>query len=99
MAKAAGFVVAAGAIVLANEAIFVPIDQGGSPLKNINWRIVPATAILALMLTGIEKLAPEFGAALGGLVLVSVLVLPVGNAPTPLENLATLTTSGSKKVL
>jgi hypothetical protein len=98
MAKAAGYVIAAGAIVLANDSIFVPIDTGSDPLKGINWRIVPATAILAILLTGVEKLAPEFGAALGGLVLLSVLVIPVGNAPTPLENVAKLTSTGTKKV-
>lgn len=98
MAKAAGYVIAAGALVLANEAIFVPIETGAKPLANINWRIVPATAILAALLTGVEQIAPEFGAALGGLVLLSVLVIPVGNAPTPLENLAKLTNQGTKKV-
>lgn len=94
MARAAGFVVAAGAIVAANEVIFVPIQSGSPAWNNLNWRIVPATAIMALLLSGVESLAPEFGAALGGLVLLSVLVIPFGNAPSPLQNLASAVKGG-----
>lgn len=90
--SAAGFVLAAGTIELANEAIFAPITGQGTPWKNINWRVVPATAVLALILTGFEKLAPDFGNMLGGLVLLSVLVIPFGNAPTPLENITKVVT-------
>jgi hypothetical protein len=82
--SAAGFVLAAGGIVAANEVFFMP---GGS-FTNFNWRLIPATAILAITLTGFEKLAPQFGNMLGGLVLLVVLVVPVGNAPSPLENIA-----------
>lgn len=93
MASAAGIVLAAGGIAAANEAIFVPISQGkdfGSSIKNDTnlWRLVPATAILALTLTGLEKVSEPLGKGLAGLVLLAVLILPVGNAPTPLENAA-----------
>lgn len=86
--KSTGYVLAAGGIVLANEAIFVPVETGKTPLQTINWRVVPATAIMALMLAGVESLNPGFGAGLGMLVLLSVLVLPLGNAGSPLENAA-----------
>lgn len=86
--RSTGYVLAAGGIVLANEAIFVPLQTGKTPLASVNWRIVPATAIMALALGGMEALNPEFGAALGMLVLLSVLVIPLGNAGSPLENAA-----------
>lgn len=86
MNSSTAYVVAAGGIVVANDALF---GKGGVDLSNVNWRVVPATAIMALMLGGIGTVAPEFAAGLGALVLLSVLLIPVGHAPTPLENLAT----------
>lgn len=93
MANAAGLVLAAGGIAAANEAIFVPISQHKDFVTSIKtdtnlWRLVPATAILALVLTGLENVSEPLGKGLAGLVLLAVLVIPVGNAPTPLENLA-----------
>jgi len=93
MASAAGIVLAAGGIAAANEAIFVPISSGKDFATSIKtdsnlWRLVPATAILALTLTGLEKISEPLGKGLAGLVLLAVLILPVGNAPTPLENAA-----------
>lgn len=93
MANAAGLVLAAGGIAAANEAIFVPISQGkdfitSSKTDTNLWRLIPATAILALVLTGLEKVSEPLGKGLAGLVVLAVLVIPVGNAPTPLENLA-----------
>jgi hypothetical protein len=80
MAKSTGFVLAAGGIAAVNEAFFTqPPD--------FNWRIVPATAVLALVLAGFETVAPEFGAGLGMLVLLGVLVIPVGSGPSPLQNI------------
>lgn len=93
MASAAGLVLAAGGIAAANEAIFVPIAQHKDFTTSIKsdtnlWRLVPATAILALTLTGLEKVSEPLGKGLAALVLLAVLILPVGNAPTPLENAA-----------
>ena len=93
MASAAGLVLAAGGIAAANEAIFVPISHHKDFVSSVKtdtnlWRLVPATAILALVLTGLEKVSEPLGKGLAGLVVLAVLVIPVGNAPTPLENLA-----------
>ena len=93
MASAAGLVLAAGGIAVANEAIFVPISQHKDFVASIKtdtnlWRIVPATAILALALTGLEKVSEPLGKGLAALVLLAVLIVPVGNAPTPTENFA-----------
>lgn len=91
MLSSTGYVLAAGGLELANEALFAPIVNNTAPWTNINWRIVPATAILALALGGIEKLNAPFGKGLGMLVLLSILVIPVGKAPTPLQNIAKVT--------
>lgn len=88
MTSAAGLVLAAGAIEFVNDALFVPIAENKTPWSTINWRIVPATAIMALLLTGAEKLSPKLGTGLAGLVLLSVFVIPYGNAPTPLDSIS-----------
>lgn len=83
MSQAAGIALTVGAITLANEAIFAPIlgEQ-----VTVNWRIVPATLGLALALGGLEKLAPGFAVGLAWLALIAALAIPIGNAPTPLDN-------------
>lgn len=88
MLDSTGFVLAAGGLVAVNEAIFAPLVEHKTPWTSLNWRIIPATAVLALIIGGIEKVNGPFGKALGGLVLLSVLVVPFGNAPTPLDNIA-----------
>lgn len=86
MARSTGIVLAAGGITAANELLFAPLSGHGTPWKDFNWRIIPATAGLALALAGVEKIAPAFAVGLAGLGLVTVLVVPFGNAPTPLQN-------------
>lgn len=88
MAQSTGTVLAAGAIAAANEAIFAPAAGTGQPFSQFNWRLIPATAVLALMLGGLEKLSPQFAKGLAGLALLSVLVIQVGNSPSPLQNVA-----------
>lgn len=83
--------VIAGGIAFVNDTVFAPMNEGKPPFSTItdgNWRIIPATAILALLIGGMESVSPEFGAGLGLLVVLSVLVIPFGNAKTPLENAA-----------
>lgn len=79
-------VLAAGGLVIANEAIFSPLESHKPVLQNFNWRIVPATVILAIVVGGLEDIASPFGKVLGGLTLLAALTISVGNAPTPLEN-------------
>lgn len=98
MQRAAGLVIAAGAIALANDAIFAPVVENKPPFQNLNWRIIPATGILAGVLVGLDLMLPKFGTRLAALVLLSVLVIPYGKAPTPLETVATAL-GYSKKVL
>lgn len=88
MARSTGIVLAAGAITAANELLFAPLAgvPGARPWHDLNWRIIPATAGLALALAGLEHLAPGFAVGLAWLTLASILIVPVGKAPTPLEN-------------
>jgi hypothetical protein len=93
MPSAAGLILAAGGIAAANEAIFAPIAQHKDFTTSIKtdtnlWRLIPATAILALICTGLEDVSEPLGKGMAALVLLAVLVIPFGNAPGPLENLS-----------
>jgi hypothetical protein len=97
MASAAGLVLVAGGIAAANEVIFAPLETGkGVDVKSFNWRIIPAATILAITLTGLEKVSEPLGAGLAGLTLLAVLIVPIGNAPTPIDNLSKLV--GQRKI-
>jgi hypothetical protein len=89
MATATGLVLAAGGIALANDAVFSPA-LSGKPFEIVNWRIIPATAVLALTLGGLAELSPPLATSIAALVFLSVLILPSGNAPTPVDNAAKL---------
>jgi hypothetical protein len=77
--RSTGPILAAGAISLANHSLL-----NSEP---INWKIPVATGIAAIMVGGIEKIWPEGGLAMGAMLLVAVLFVPVGNKPSPIENL------------
>lgn len=83
MAASTGIVLAIGGITAANELAFAPL--AGQKVA-FNWRIIPATAGLALALAGLEQLSRPFAVGLAWLGLVAVLTVPFGNAPTPLDN-------------
>jgi hypothetical protein len=83
VADSTGIVLAVGAITVANEVLFAPL--AGQKIT-FNWRIIPATAGLALALAGLEHLSRPFAVGLAWLSLVAVLSVPFGNAPTPLQN-------------
>ena len=88
MAQSTGYILAAAGIAAANEAIFAPAATGQPLWVNFNWRIVPATAVAALTLAGLEQLSEPLGKGLAMLALLTVLMLPVGNAPSPIDNLS-----------
>ena len=85
MGASTGIALAVGGITLANEVIFAP--AAGAAVK-VNWRVIPATLGLAAALNGLEKLSPPFAAGLGWIAMLAVLIVPFGNAPTPLNNLS-----------
>jgi hypothetical protein len=90
VAKSTGFILAAAAIVAANEAIFIPATTNKPLWQGLNWRIVPATAVAALALGGLEQISEPLGAGLAMLALLTVLIVPVGNAPSPVDNVTKL---------
>lgn len=92
MPSAMGLVLTAGGIAAVNEAIFAPMaekkDIGSTLTGDTNlWRLIPATAILGLTLSGLESVSEPLGKGLAALVLLAVLVIPFGKAPSPLENI------------
>lgn len=86
MAASTGPVLAAAAITFANEGLLAPAAGEGAP--KWNWRVIPAAAGLALALAGLEKLAPGFAVGLAWLTLATALLVPFGNAPTPIQTAA-----------
>jgi hypothetical protein len=89
MATAAGIIITAGAITMANEALSVPYTPGNTNvLKGINWRVIPATAIAAFMFSGLESVNPQAAKGLAALALVTTLLVGMGNAPAPAANIA-----------
>lgn len=95
--SAAGIAFTVGGLTAANELLFAPVAGTGT-WKSFNWRIVPATAGFALLLTGLDKLSPRLATGVGLTALVTVLFTRVGNAPAPIENVDKLlgyTSSGT----
>ena len=86
MAASTGYILAAAGIAAANEAIFIPSAAGRPLWQDFNWRIVPATAVAAFTLAGLERLSEPLGKGLAVLALITVIFVPMGNAPSPVEN-------------
>lgn len=90
MAQSTGFILAAAGIAAANEAIFAPAAAHKPLWVDFNWRIVPATAIAAISVAGLETLSEPLGKGLAMLALLAVFMVPVGNAPSPIDNVSKL---------
>lgn len=89
MATAAGIIVVAGVITLANEGLNAPYEQGATNvLKYINWRVIPATAVAAMLFAGLESISAPLAQGLAGVALVTTLIHPFGSGPSPLVHLA-----------
>ncbi len=89
MAKSTGIILTVGAITAANEAVFAPIAQHKNITDTWNWRIIPATLIGAALLTALEQVSERLAVGIGYIALITVLFARLGNAPAPVENLAT----------
>jgi hypothetical protein len=88
MSDSTGLVLAVGGITAANELVFAPIANGGSPWKNFNWRIIPATGIFALAMAGIDQVSPPLGKGIAAIALVTVIFAQFGNTPPLAVNLS-----------
>jgi hypothetical protein len=98
MAESTGYILAAAGIAAANEAIFAPVATHRPLWIDFNWRIIPATAIAALALAGLEQISPPLGKGLAMLALLTVLIVPVGNAPSPIDNAGRFLQATSSKL-
>lgn len=86
MASAAGLVIVAGGLTAANEVIFAPIASHKAP--DFQWRIVPATLLLAMALGAMESAGiGTLAKALGWGTVLTVTIAPVGNAPALIDNI------------
>ena len=86
MAETTGIVLAIGGITAANEAIFAPLAGHGTPWEDFNWRVVPATAILAIAFGGLEKVSPGFAKMLAYTALITSLLIDTGKAGSVVSN-------------
>lgn len=90
MAEAATLAITVGAVTFANEALFAPLAEHQHAFKAVNWRIIPATALFAIALTGVSQLSQPFATGIGWIALFTVLFTRTGNAPAPIENVSTI---------
>jgi hypothetical protein len=79
-------VLLAGGLAAANEAIFAPLAVHQAENWDAAFRIVPATAGLALGLALLEQAASGFAMGLAWLLVVGVLVFPLSKAPPVITN-------------
>jgi hypothetical protein len=82
---AADIALVAGAVSAANEAVFAPL---AGEHVSFNWRIIPATAVFALLAEGLSLINSELALAVTVTALITVLFVPVGNAGSPVVNLS-----------
>jgi hypothetical protein len=85
MAQAAGVIIVVGGITAANELLFAP---AAGVKSSFNWRIIPATAVMAVALSGLEKINSKFAVGLAYIALITVVFAQTGSAPAPAVNLA-----------
>jgi hypothetical protein len=86
MASAPSLVLFAGAITAANEVLFAPAANPGKA-PAFNWRILPATVLLAIAMGGLENVSNKIAQMLGWSMVITVTLAPIGNAPAPIENI------------
>jgi hypothetical protein len=68
--------------------VFAPISSGGKITADFNWRIIPATMLGALALGGLAQVVPGFALGLASLVLLTVVLVPMGKAGSPVKNVS-----------
>lgn len=91
MPSASGLIVAAGAITLGNEMLNARYQKGHTDvLSAINWRVVPATAVAALLFGGLDTVDHEVAVGLAAVALGAVLLTRLGKAPSPAEHLVSV---------
>jgi ABC-type Fe3+-siderophore transport system permease subunit len=99
MAESTGLALSVGGVTLANLMVLNPMAQGKGIDVSQGWRVIPATAIFALMLAGIEQLpgpsSKIFAKGLAGIALITVVFTsPVKGTNSPVKNLASIAKVG-----
>lgn len=84
MGPAADVALATGVLTGLNELVFAPVAGGK---VSFNWRIIPATAVFALLMEAMSKLSPQLALGLSVSALIVSLFTPLGNAGSPIVNL------------
>lgn len=79
---------AAGAVTASNELLFAPMAGHGTPWKDFNWRVIPATLIFALAMDGLDKISPNLAVGIALTGFLTALLAQFGNAAAPVTNLA-----------
>jgi hypothetical protein len=74
-----------GIVAGLNELVFSPVAGGKA---SFNWRILPATAIFALLMEGLSKLNPQLALGVSVTALLTALLGSFGNAGSPVTNLS-----------
>jgi hypothetical protein len=86
MGPAADVILITGLITAGNEVLFAPLASGGKP--DFNWRLIPATAIAAIMVEGLSKLNPQVALGVSVTALITALFASLGKAGSPVTNAA-----------
>lgn len=88
MASAAGIIIVAGAITLGNDALSAPYEKGATNVaKYVNWKVIPATGLAAMLFAGLEQVNGTLARGLAGVVVLTTLVHSYGSAPSPIVKL------------
>jgi hypothetical protein len=85
VSAASDVILIAGTVTLANEALFSPAAGGKVA---VNWRVIPATGIAAVIVDVIARLSPQLGLGIAVTALITTLFAPLGTAGSPVSNLA-----------
>jgi hypothetical protein len=86
MGPAADVILITGLITAGNEVLFAPLAGNGKP--DFNWRLIPATAIAAIMVEGLSKLNPQVALGISVTALITALFASLGKAGSPVTNAA-----------
>lgn len=85
MGPAADIALITGTITALNELIFAPL--GGEKLS-FNWRVLPATAVFAILMEGLSTLNPKIALGISVTALITALFGNFSASGSPVENLS-----------
>lgn len=84
MGPAADIALGTGVLTGLNELVFAPAAGGKVAF---NWKLVPATAIFAVLMEALSHLSPQLALGVSVTALIVSLFIPLGNAGSPVTNL------------